>query len=209
MFPVLLRGFHFHHILEQREVYIVQSELLEASNTRCLHIWPQKVRNTHQIKLGILMASLSHFALQDIFKLRDVTEDAKEVVKCVRELTPSPRDNYTLLHFVEIFRGEGTDSGFFFVCGRGRGGRRVADPIKGLVFKGEVCWLSDFLGYSQSSGFRFLSESNKKLCWDAFCMWYFTFQDLNFDPVPPVGKYSYKVNKKTKTKRREKLCVCV
>ena len=54
------------------------------------------------------MASLCHFAPQDTFKLRDVTEDAKEVVKCVRELTPNPRDNYTLLHFVEIFRGEGT-----------------------------------------------------------------------------------------------------
>ena len=85
------------------------------------------------------MASLCHFAPQDTFKLRDVTEDAKEVVKCVRELTPNPRDNYTLLHFVEIFRGEGTDSDCCFVCDRGRGGRRVADPIKGFVFKGEVC----------------------------------------------------------------------
>ena len=43
-----------------------------------------------------------------MFKLRDVTEDAKEVVKCVRQLTSSPRSNYTLLHFVELFKGEQT-----------------------------------------------------------------------------------------------------
>ncbi|XP_076443905.1 uncharacterized protein LOC143282199 [Babylonia areolata] len=42
---------------------------------------------------------------KEMFKLRDVTEDAKEVVKCVRELCSSPRNNYTLLHFVEIFKG--------------------------------------------------------------------------------------------------------
>ncbi|KAK7116772.1 hypothetical protein V1264_002393 [Littorina saxatilis] len=42
---------------------------------------------------------------KDMFKLRDVTEDAKEVVKCVKELTSSPRKNFTLIHFVEIFKG--------------------------------------------------------------------------------------------------------
>ena len=57
-------------------------------------------------RLGTLTAALCRFAPQDMFKLRDVTEDAKEVVKCVRQLTSSPRSNYTLLHFVELFKGE-------------------------------------------------------------------------------------------------------
>ena len=57
-------------------------------------------------RLGTLTAALCRFASQDMFKLRDVTEDAKEVVKCVRQLTSSPRSNYTLLHFVELFKGE-------------------------------------------------------------------------------------------------------
>ena len=57
-------------------------------------------------RLGTLTAALCRFAPQDMFKLRDVTEDAKEVVKCVRQLTSSPRSNYTLLHFVEHFKGE-------------------------------------------------------------------------------------------------------
>lgn len=57
-------------------------------------------------RLGMLTAALCRFAPQDMFKLRDVTEDAKEVVKCVRQLTSSPRSNYTLLHFVELFKGE-------------------------------------------------------------------------------------------------------
>ncbi|XP_041370771.1 Bloom syndrome protein homolog [Gigantopelta aegis] len=39
------------------------------------------------------------------FKLRDVTEDCKVIVKCVGDLTSTRRANYTLLHFVEIFKG--------------------------------------------------------------------------------------------------------
>ncbi|XP_046571686.1 Bloom syndrome protein homolog [Haliotis rubra] len=41
---------------------------------------------------------------KDKFQLRDVTEDAKAVVKCVGELT-SGRRNFTMLHFVEVFKG--------------------------------------------------------------------------------------------------------
>ncbi|XP_067665705.1 recQ-like DNA helicase BLM [Haliotis asinina] len=41
---------------------------------------------------------------KDKFQLRDVTEDAKAIVKCVGELT-SGRRNFTMLHFVEVFKG--------------------------------------------------------------------------------------------------------
>ncbi|OWF37785.1 Bloom syndrome protein-like [Mizuhopecten yessoensis] len=47
-------------------------------------------------------------ASKDLFQLRDVTEDAKQIIKCVRSLTSSGtgrNSDYTLLHFVEIFRG--------------------------------------------------------------------------------------------------------
>ncbi|CAL1527697.1 unnamed protein product [Lymnaea stagnalis] len=40
----------------------------------------------------------------DLFSLRDVTTDAKEIVKCVKELNTSSRANYTLIHFVEVFK---------------------------------------------------------------------------------------------------------
>ncbi|XP_055892664.1 recQ-like DNA helicase BLM [Biomphalaria glabrata] len=42
---------------------------------------------------------------KDAFSLRDVTADAKEVVKCVKELNSSGRANYTLIHIVEVFKG--------------------------------------------------------------------------------------------------------
>ncbi|XP_005098478.1 Bloom syndrome protein homolog isoform X2 [Aplysia californica] len=41
---------------------------------------------------------------KDSFNLRDVTQDAKEIVKCVRELN-TPHGNYTLIHILEIFKG--------------------------------------------------------------------------------------------------------
>ncbi|XP_060083863.1 recQ-like DNA helicase BLM [Ylistrum balloti] len=47
-------------------------------------------------------------ASKDMFQLRDVTEDAKEIIKCVRSITSSGGrrgSDFTLLHFVEIFRG--------------------------------------------------------------------------------------------------------
>ncbi|XP_059159362.1 recQ-like DNA helicase BLM isoform X2 [Physella acuta] len=42
---------------------------------------------------------------KDSFVQRDVTADAKEIVKCVKELNSNGRSNYTLIHFVEIFKG--------------------------------------------------------------------------------------------------------
>ncbi|KAJ8304560.1 hypothetical protein KUTeg_018143, partial [Tegillarca granosa] len=42
------------------------------------------------------------------FQLRDVTEDAKLIVQCVKLLTDNNKrrgNNFTLLHFVEVFRG--------------------------------------------------------------------------------------------------------
>ena len=51
----------------------------------------------------------------------------------------------------------------------------------------------DFSSDSQILEFRFFSESNKnktkqtrKQCWDAFWMWFFTFQSSNFNPVPSL-----------------------
>ncbi|XP_053405296.1 recQ-like DNA helicase BLM [Mercenaria mercenaria] len=43
---------------------------------------------------------------KDSFKLRDVTEDVKAIIQCVRDLTSSRRNSdYTLIHFVEMFKG--------------------------------------------------------------------------------------------------------
>lgn len=47
-------------------------------------------------------------ASKDIFQLRDVTDDVKEIIKCVRSITSTGGrrgSDFTLLHFVEIFRG--------------------------------------------------------------------------------------------------------
>ena len=43
-----------------------------------------------------------------------------------------------------------------------------------------------FSGYSRISGFRYLSESNKKCFLDAFWVWIVTFQDSNFNLVSPM-----------------------
>ncbi|KAK3098744.1 hypothetical protein FSP39_022633 [Pinctada imbricata] len=47
---------------------------------------------------------------KESFQLRDVTDDVKEIVKCVKDITMNGRrnNNYTLLHFVDIFRGAKT-----------------------------------------------------------------------------------------------------
>ncbi|XP_033749832.1 Bloom syndrome protein homolog isoform X2 [Pecten maximus] len=47
-------------------------------------------------------------ASKDIFQLRNVTDDVKEIIKCVRSITSSGGrrgSDFTLLHFVEIYRG--------------------------------------------------------------------------------------------------------
>ena len=46
------------------------------------------------------------FICQETFKLRDVTEDAKLIIKCVRDLTSGRKADYTLIHFIEIFKGK-------------------------------------------------------------------------------------------------------
>ena len=50
--------------------------------------------------------SSKSFELQETFKLRDVTEDAKLIIKCVRDLTSGRKSDYTLIHFIEIFKGK-------------------------------------------------------------------------------------------------------
>lgn len=42
---------------------------------------------------------------KDSFKLRDVTEDVKIIIKCVRDLTSGRNSDFTLIHFVEMFKG--------------------------------------------------------------------------------------------------------
>ncbi|GFN80529.1 Bloom syndrome protein homolog [Plakobranchus ocellatus] len=42
------------------------------------------------------------------FSLRDVTLDAKEIVKCVKQINSGSRGSYTLIHLVEIFKGSNT-----------------------------------------------------------------------------------------------------
>ncbi|XP_076101407.1 uncharacterized protein LOC143071156 [Mytilus galloprovincialis] len=62
------------------------------------------------------------------FTIRDVTEDVKEIIKAVKDLTSGGNrrsNNYTLLHFVEIFRGAKTsricDAGHDKISLHGRG----------------------------------------------------------------------------------------
>ena len=46
---------------------------------------------------------------QGSFTIRDVTDDVKEIIKAVKDLTSGGNrrsNNFTLLHFVEIFRGK-------------------------------------------------------------------------------------------------------
>ncbi|XP_062613336.1 recQ-like DNA helicase BLM [Saccostrea cucullata] len=47
---------------------------------------------------------------KESFQLRDVTDDVKEIVKCVKDLTVNGRrgNDYTLIYFVDIFRGAKT-----------------------------------------------------------------------------------------------------
>ncbi|XP_052240275.1 recQ-like DNA helicase BLM isoform X2 [Dreissena polymorpha] len=42
---------------------------------------------------------------KDSFKLRDVTEDVKVILACVRDLTANRYSDFTLIHFVEMFKG--------------------------------------------------------------------------------------------------------
>ncbi|XP_060601355.1 recQ-like DNA helicase BLM [Ruditapes philippinarum] len=43
---------------------------------------------------------------KETFKLRDVTEDVKAIIRCVKDLTSTRRNSdYTLIHFVEMFKG--------------------------------------------------------------------------------------------------------
>lgn len=64
---------------------------------------------------------------KESFSLRDVTDDVKAIVKCVQDLTVSGRrgNNYTLIYFVDIFRGAKTgkicDAGHDKVALYGRG----------------------------------------------------------------------------------------
>ena len=57
----------------------------------------------------------------------------------------------------------------------------------------------DFLGYGRNSGFRFLLESNKNGVEMHFGCDFSTFQDSNFNPIPPmlftmhVDSIAYKV----------------
>ena len=48
------------------------------------------------------------------------------------------------------------------------------------------CHGLDLPGYSQISGFRFLSESDEKPCWGVFWIWFLTCQDSNFNLFPPM-----------------------
>lgn len=43
---------------------------------------------------------------QDSFKLRDVTEDVKLIIGAVKDLTEKRYSNFTLIHFVEMFKGK-------------------------------------------------------------------------------------------------------
>lgn len=42
---------------------------------------------------------------KDSFKLRDVTEDVKIIIRCVQDLTKGRNSDFTLIHFVEMFKG--------------------------------------------------------------------------------------------------------
>ena len=44
----------------------------------------------------------------------------------------------------------------------------------------------DFWGYSWIPGSRQLSEKQKKCFWDVFWVWFLTFQDSNYNLVPPT-----------------------
>jgi hypothetical protein len=48
-------------------------------------------------------------SFKESFQLRDVTDDVKCIIKGVKDLTNSGRrgNNYTLIYFVDIFRGNG------------------------------------------------------------------------------------------------------
>ncbi|CAG5118509.1 unnamed protein product, partial [Candidula unifasciata] len=43
--------------------------------------------------------------IKDSFSVRDVSAEAKEIVKCVKELNARGNGNYTLIHILEIFKG--------------------------------------------------------------------------------------------------------
>lgn len=51
------------------------------------------------------MSVNSGFTIQNSFETRDVTEDAKLVVKGVREMTAGRGRQFTLLHISEVFKG--------------------------------------------------------------------------------------------------------
>ena len=57
------------------------------------------------LSLQLKSLNMSDFINQETFKLRDVTEDAKLIIKCVRDLTSGRKADYTLIHFIEIFKG--------------------------------------------------------------------------------------------------------
>ncbi|RUS80873.1 hypothetical protein EGW08_011344, partial [Elysia chlorotica] len=45
---------------------------------------------------------------KNTFSLRDVTADAMEIVKCVKHINSGSRNNFTLIHLVDIFKGSNT-----------------------------------------------------------------------------------------------------
>ena len=52
-----------------------------------------------------LTFNVFYFQTQEAFKLRDVTEDVKVIIKCVQDLTSKRNSDYTLIHFTEMFKG--------------------------------------------------------------------------------------------------------
>lgn len=67
--------------------------------------------------------------MQDTFKLRDVSEDVKVIVNCVRDLTSRGRNSdFTLIHFVEMFKGDGVISQYCYICTHFQ------------LFKNRDCW---------------------------------------------------------------------
>lgn len=55
----------------------------------------------------LVVIKISYFSLnfQETFKLRDVTEDVKAIIRCVKDLTSGRNSDFTLIHFVEMFKG--------------------------------------------------------------------------------------------------------
>jgi len=132
-------------------------------------------------RLGTLTAALCRFAPQDMFKLRDVTEDAKEVVKCVRQLTSSPRSNYTLLHFeaVTACLGAGLDPhiGFYHELAHGRESLAsdLIEPLRPRVdrwvwqlFRNESLTAGHFAG--QGAGVR-LGKAGRRVFYSGYETW--------------------------------------